>query len=93
MFGGIAINLSEIARAQHIDCSYLSRIFSGDRRPGLDHAVKIAEALGMGLEAFLAALAIRVGEIKAARIAADNEHRKQPRTHSTPTEMAVRLAS
>lgn len=55
-FGGRYINLSLIARDQKIDQSALSRIFAGKRRPHIDHARKIARALGLSLDDFLTTL-------------------------------------
>lgn len=46
MLGGRYINISAIARDQNIDQSYLSRVLSGKRPPSIEHARKIATALG-----------------------------------------------
>lgn len=66
IFGGKAINLSALARAQNIDPSYLSRIFSGVRTPRLDYVRRLSAALGMGLEDFLSALDDRIAGLRAA---------------------------
>lgn len=51
--GGVYINLSVLARTQNIDQSYLSRIMAGKRRPRIDHAQKIAGALGITIDRLL----------------------------------------
>ena len=55
-FGGRFINLSAIARTQHIDLSYLSRIMAGNRRASVDRYAIIARALEMTIEDLLAAI-------------------------------------
>lgn len=66
VFAGKTISLKAISRAQGIDMSYLSRIFSGKREPTLHHTKIIAAALGMGIEDFLEALDRRIAEVQAA---------------------------
>lgn len=56
MFAGRFINLSEISRQNHIDVSYLSRIFRGQRTPSLPYIKKISRALDMSIEDFVNAL-------------------------------------
>ncbi len=77
MFAGRYISLLGIARTQNIDQSYLSRVFSGERSPSLNHARKLAAALGMGLEAFLDALddKARNREIRHQRIVSQYDAR------------------
>jgi transcriptional regulator with XRE-family HTH domain len=52
-FAGRHVNLSELSRMFMLDQSYLSRILSGKRKPSWTYAIRIAEALDMGLEQFL----------------------------------------
>lgn len=60
LFAGKYINLKEVARQQGIDESYLSRIFSGKRPlPRADYAMRIAKALGLGLEELIHAIEAR----------------------------------
>lgn len=59
-FGGEYINLSAIARTTGITLSYVSRIFSGIRYPGVHVGRKIASALGMTVDAFFHALDARL---------------------------------
>lgn len=47
-----AVCLSELGRATGITVSYASRIFSGERRPSLPVASKIAKYLGMSIDKF-----------------------------------------
>jgi transcriptional regulator with XRE-family HTH domain len=56
MFAGRYVKLSELSRQFMLDHSYLSRILSGQRYPSLKYALRVAEALDMGLEEFLAEL-------------------------------------
>lgn len=65
-FGGKMVSVSKIARTQGIDRGYVSRILSGQRVPRIPHAKKIAAALGMGLEEFLAAIEARRKSAHAA---------------------------
>lgn len=51
--GEVYINLSQLSRTQNIDQSYLSRIMAGKRRPRIDHAQKIAGALGITIDRLL----------------------------------------
>ncbi len=67
LFAGRYISLMGIARGQNIHQSYLSRVFSGERIPSVNHARKLAAALGMGLEEFLEALDERVNSLEAKR--------------------------
>jgi transcriptional regulator with XRE-family HTH domain len=62
-FRGQFINLSAIARAQHLDVSYLSRIFRAQRTPSLKHCMKISAILGMTLDDFVQGLQDRAEEI------------------------------
>jgi transcriptional regulator with XRE-family HTH domain len=66
-FAGTFINLSAISRTQGIDLSYLSRIFSGNRRPSLNMCQQISTCLGMGLEQFVGHLEVRVAQVKVER--------------------------
>ena len=50
MLGGRYINLSALARTIEADQSYLSRILSGKRNPGVDLFSKIADALGTTMD-------------------------------------------
>jgi transcriptional regulator with XRE-family HTH domain len=63
-FGGKPINERAIARAQALDQSYVSRVFTGDRTPSIKNARKIAAVLGMGLEDFLEELDKHVAAVK-----------------------------
>ena len=51
---GEIVSFTEIARATRLDTSYISRIFSGERRPSLRVASRIATYLGMSLDDFYA---------------------------------------
>lgn len=55
-FGGRSISLIELAKQGGLNHSYLSRIFAGKRRAGVDYLERVAEVLGMGLEEFRACL-------------------------------------
>lgn len=54
-FAGTPINLVRLANSYvpPLDPSYLSRIFSGDRAPSIAYARRLADGLGMQLQAFL----------------------------------------
>lgn len=55
-FGDDPINLSAISRISGIDCSYLSRIFRGQRTPRAIYIRKISQAMDMTMEQFMDAL-------------------------------------
>lgn len=44
------LTMTELSRRTGVDLSYISRIWSGDRMPGLDTTIRLAEALGMTLQ-------------------------------------------
>ena len=48
--------LADIAAATNLSISYISRIFSGHRKPSLGAAERIAEHLGMSVDRFCAEL-------------------------------------
>jgi transcriptional regulator with XRE-family HTH domain len=52
-FAGHFINLSEIARVEGLNSSYLSRIFSGERNPTIPLARRLANALKMDIGEFI----------------------------------------
>lgn len=52
-FAGQPINLSALSVHTQLDNSYLSRVFSLEREPSLSHTIKLATALGMGLQEFV----------------------------------------
>jgi transcriptional regulator with XRE-family HTH domain len=54
-FAGVPINMTQVARSYEppLDVGYLSRIFNGRSTPSIAMAEKIADALGMQLQAFL----------------------------------------
>lgn len=64
--GGRYINLTALARAQHIDLSYLSRILSGKRsieKLSIGWALKLSAALGMSIDELVQAIQERREEI------------------------------
>lgn len=61
-FGGRFISLIQLAEQEGLNHSYLSRIFSGERRAGVDYLERIAGGLGMGLEEFRASLKELIAE-------------------------------
>jgi transcriptional regulator with XRE-family HTH domain len=58
-----------MARSLKMDHSYLSRIMAGNRQPTIRHARKIADALGMGLEDFLALVEARKERLSKKKLA------------------------
>lgn len=69
-FGEKWINLSAISRSQGIDLSFLSKILSGKRQASVATLLKIAAAVGMGLEEVLSAIEER------RRASLEQEHRE-----------------
>ena len=70
LFGGVYINLTQLAREQHIDRSYLSRIINGRRDPGqmsVRQVLKFAAALGMSVDDFLDAIYDRANRLARDR--------------------------
>lgn len=62
---GVAINVVELQQATGINHGYLSRVLNGRRRNvSLHYAARIAEGLGMSLDAFHAALDTRTQTIR-----------------------------
>ena len=64
--GGRWLNLSAMARMQHMDRSYLSRILNGRRDPGqmsLKQAMKLAACLGWSVEDLIDAIYERMKAI------------------------------
>ena len=57
--GGEYISLSQLARSSGVECSYVSRILSGQRVPTRPTAHKLATALGMRLDDFHRAIEAR----------------------------------
>lgn len=57
-FAGVPVNMSAIAESYvpNLDVGYLSKILNGQRVPSVAMAEKIAQALGMQMQAFLEAL-------------------------------------
>lgn len=53
-FGGRFINLKEMARCEHMEHSYLTRVINGSRRPSLEYLSRIVAALQMTTDDFLA---------------------------------------
>lgn len=47
---GKGLTMGQLSRMTAIDLSYVSRIISGARMPGLDTCMRLARALGVGLE-------------------------------------------
>ena len=56
LFNGQYINLSEISRKTDIHISCISRIFSHDRQPTVEHLRKISKTLGVSVQALLDSL-------------------------------------
>ena len=59
-FNELPVNLSQISRDTGISVTTLSRIIKGTRRPSLEKACAIAEALGMTLDVFNNSLPVRI---------------------------------
>ncbi len=60
VLAGKVVNVYALAQTTGMDQGYLSRILSRKRRPRIDYAMRIAQALDMGLEDFLVAIDERV---------------------------------
>lgn len=74
---GRAVNLTAIARAQGIDLSHLSRIFSGQRICTVQQARKLAGAFGMTIDEFLDNLDTQIEEREHKAEKAIREHRQR----------------
>lgn len=93
ILGTTAINLSAIARIQGIDLSYLSRIFSGKRDPGqmsVKQAMKLAGAVGMGLEEFISALYERQEKLSRMRAIVRQQQKDRMRSESVEDANLIR---
>lgn len=80
-FAGRYISLVKLANEGGFDHGYLSYVFQGKRMPSIDYALRIAKCLGMGLEEWLEAIALRRAELKAAQdkqLEFARRHRPQP---------------
>lgn len=66
-FGDNYICLTPIAKLSGITKSHLSRVFSGDRNPSLAAATKIASAMGISLNEFVACLEERKTAVAKSR--------------------------
>ena len=55
-FGGKHVNITELSRSQGLSISHVSRALSGNRDPSMPVFVKLASALGMTLDDFVAAV-------------------------------------
>lgn len=65
-FGGRFVNLKELARDNHFNHSYITRIIKGSRTASVDYCRRVAEALDMPLEDFLQAVDELRADLKAA---------------------------
>ncbi len=75
--GGKPINVSAIARTQHIDQSYLSRILAGKCVPTIPIAQKIAAVVGLSLEQLLDAIQDRKKELEVKREELDKAYNER----------------
>jgi transcriptional regulator with XRE-family HTH domain len=63
--GGRYISLVKLSKTTGFDHGYLSYCFSGKRTPSVPNLRAIVAALGMGIDEFLAALDVRLAELKS----------------------------
>lgn len=62
----VVINLSRLSRASGYSVSHLSRVFSQETTPSVNCLIKLASALGMGMDQLHEM--IKGGNIRAAKI-------------------------
>lgn len=75
-FAGVHINLKMLATAAGLHHTYVSRVFSGVRPlPRIETARKMADALGMPFDDFIAALEVRASRELQKRIEARKPRR------------------